>query len=194
MIRVVTIALLVVSPLFLLPGCGGASTATPSTTASSPSAAPDPSLVLKEEPAGAKSVAEVRSQGKDGEEVVVAGWIGGSETPIIQGRAAFTMVDLGLTPLECTTKPYSFCCMSKDALLPNLITVKFVDEEGKTIQKDARELLGIQEGCVVVVRGRLACGEDGKANAIAATGLFNRGYSEDPTKLASLNSGFQKPK
>ncbi len=193
MIRIATIAL-AVSPWFLLSGCGGASTATPTSSARAPSAAPDPAFVLSEEPASPKNVAEVRKHGKDGEEVVVAGWIGGSETPIVQGRAAFTMVDLSMPPLECTEKPYSFCCLSKDALLPNLIMVKFVDDNGKTIPKDARELLGIKEGCVVVVRGRLECSEDGAVNAIAASGLYNRGYTENPTKLAVFNTGFRTSK
>ena len=194
MIRVVAIALLVVSPLFPLSGCGGTSTATPSSTAQTPSAAPDPSLVLAQEPAGAKTVAEVREKGKEGEEVVVAGWIGGSEAPIIKGRAAFTMVDLQLPPPECTTKPYSYCCMAKEALLPNLIMVKFVDGDGKTILKDTHELLGIKEGCIVVVRGHLECSEDGTVNSIVASALFDRGYSDNPLKVKALDTGFQPSK
>ena len=184
MIRIVAIVLLFTFPLLVLAGCGGSSKATPTAPSKAPAAALDPSLVLKEEPAGAKSVAEIRAGGKDGEEVVVVGWVAGSMEPIIKGRAAFTIVDLGLPAPECTTKPYSFCCMPKEALLPNLIMVKFVDAEGKTILQDARELLGIKEGCIVVVRGRLECGDDGKASSIIASALFNRGYNESPTKAA----------
>ena len=202
MIRVVTLVLLVVSPLFLLSGCGSSSTATSSSTgqtssvatADTPSATPDPAYVLKEEPTGAKNVAEVREKGKNDEEVVVVGWVGGSLEPIIKGRAAFTMVDLELPAPECTTKPYSFCCMAKEALLPNLIMVKFVDADGKTILKDAHELLGIKGGCIVVVRGHLECSEDGKVNSIVANALFDRGYSDNPLKLAAFNIGFQPSK
>jgi len=191
MIRIVAIVLLFAFPLLVLAGCGGSSKATPTDSAKAPAAALDSSLVLKEEPAGAKSVAEIRAGGKDGEEVVVVGWVAGSMEPIIKGRAAFTIVDLGLPAPECTTKPYSFCCMPKEALLPNLIMVKFVDAEGKTILQDARELLGIKEGCIVVVRGRLECSEDGKVNSVVASALFNRGYSENPMKPAVLDTGFQ---
>lgn len=194
MSRVVRLALGIVVALSLLPGCGKIAT---SGASSSPPLEPvtlDSSLVLSEEPAGAKSVAEVRKNGKDGEEVVVAGWIGGSETPIIQGRAAFTMVDLRLPPPECTTKPYSYCCMPKEALLPNLIMVKFVDGDGNTILKDARELLGIKEGCIVVVRGHLECSEDGTVTSIVGNALFNRGYSENPTKLAVFQVGLPSSK
>ena len=104
MSRVVGFMLLGVAGLSLLPGCGSSATSSSSQTEN---VALDPSLVLSQEPAGAKSVAEVRQQGKDGEEVVVAGWVAGSENPIIKGRAAFTIVDLGLPPPECTTKPLS---------------------------------------------------------------------------------------
>lgn len=194
MIRVVMLALLIVSPLFFSAGCGGTSTATSSSTAPAPTVALDPSLVLPQEPAGAKSVAEVRKNGKDGEEVVVAGWVAGSKEPIIKGRAAFTIVDLELPAPECTTMPYSYCCMPKEALLPNLIMVKFVDEEGKTILKDAHDLLGIKEGCIVVVRGHLECSEDGTVNSIVANGVFDRGYSDNPLKLAVFNTGFQPSK
>ena len=189
MFRVVTLVLLVVSPLFLLSGCGGSSTATPSSTAQASTAVLDPSLVLAQEPAGAKSVAAVREKGKDGEEVVVAGWVAGSEEPIIKGRAAFTIVDLELPPPECTTKPYSYCCMPKEALLPNLVMVKFVDGDGKTILKDAHGLLGIKEGSIVVVRGRVECSEEGKVNSIVANALFVRGHTSNPTKLSVFDTG-----
>jgi len=188
MIRVAVLLLLVVSPLFLLTGCGGSSKATPSSTTRALAAAPDPTCLLTEEPAGAKSVSEVRENGKDGEEVVVAGWVAGSLEPIIKGRAAFTIVDLGLPAPECTAKPYSYCCMPKEALLPNLIMVKFVDSEGKTILKDARELLGIKEGSIVVVRGHIQCNQDGTVNCIIASALFNRGYSEKPVDNKALDS------
>lgn len=194
MVRIVTLALLVASPFFVLSGCGGSSTANPSSAVEAEPVALDPSLVLKEEPADATTVAEVREKGKNGDEVVVAGWVAGSLEPIIKGRAAFTIVDLQLPAPECTTKPYSYCCMPKEALLPNLIMVKFVDADGKTILKDARGLLGIKEGCIVVVRGNLECSEDGTVNSIVANGLFDRGYSENPLKLAVFNTGFQRAK
>ena len=195
MVRKVAWILLAVSPWVVLTGCGGGSTAaTASREASAPVAALDPDLVLTEEPAEVRSVSEVREQGQHGDEVVVAGWIGGSLEPVINGRAAFTMVDLRLPAPECTTKPYSYCCMAKEALLPNLIMVKFVDEDGRTILKDARGLLGIQEGSVVVVRGRIECSEDGVVNCIVADALFNRGYSDNPMKVAAFDTGWTPSK
>jgi len=89
--RVVLVALVAALGGSLLCGCGGSSNAATSTT-SKPTVQLDPSLVLTEEPAGALSVAELCESAKEGDEVV-AGWIAGSEQPIIEGRAAFTIVD-----------------------------------------------------------------------------------------------------
>jgi len=189
MSRVVSLTLVVVVHLSLLPGCGSSATSGSSSSSEPEKVALDPSLVLAQEPAGAKSVAEVREKGKDGEEVVVAGWVAGSEEPIIKGRAAFTIVDLQLPPPECTTKPYSYCCMPKEALLPNLVMVKFVDGDGKTVLKDAHGLLGIKEGSIVVVRGHVECSEEGKVNAVVANALFVRGHTTNPTKLSVFDTG-----
>lgn len=177
MSRVVTLILLVVAAVSFLPGCGGNSTATPSQPAQTEPVKLDPSLVLVEEPAGALSVAEVRENAKDRDEVVVAGWIAGSKQPIIEGRAAFTIVDLNLPPMKCAKIPYSYCCMPKETLLPKVVLVKFVDEQGKTILKDARGLLGIKEGATVVIRGHAKCTEEGKVIAVLANGLYVRGDS-----------------
>lgn len=192
--RVMAFAVLALIPGLLVSGCGGSPTATSSSpTAAKPAVPPDPAYQLTEEPTEVKSVAEVREQGTDGEAVVVEGWVAGSLQPIIEGRAAFTIVDLELPVPECTEEPYSYCCVPKEVLLPNLMMVKFVDEEGRTIRKDARELLGIQEGSIVTVRGRIECSEDGVVNCIVADGLFHRGYSDNPQKVASLNTGWQPP-
>jgi len=161
----------------LLSGCGGSSTATSSQSTKAEAVKLDPSLVLAEEPAEPLGVAEVREKAKDGDEVVVAGWIAGSKQPIIEGRAAFTIVDLSLPPMKCAEIPYSFCCMPKQVLLPKLVLVKFVDEQGKTILKDARGLLGIKEGATVVIRGHAKCTEEGELAAILGSGLYVRGDS-----------------
>jgi hypothetical protein len=184
--RVMALALLALVPGLLLSGCGGSSTATTSSPTTAKAVVPDPAYQLTELPPEFKSVAQVREQGTDGQEVVVQGWVAGSLQPIIEGRAAFTIVDLTLPLPECTEEPYSYCCLPKEMLLPNLIMVKFVDDEGRTIRKDARDLLGIQEGSIVVVRGRIECSEDGVVNCIVADGLFDRGYSDHPQQVDQL--------
>lgn len=193
MSRVVTLVLMAIFAVSLLSGCGGTSTATSSRSAEAEAVALDPCLVLADEPAGAVSVAEVREKAKDGDEVVVAGWIAGSKQPIIEGRAAFTIVDLSLPPMKCAEIPYSFCCMPKETLLPKVVLVKFVDEQGKTILKDARRLLGIKEAATVVIRGHAKCTEEGEVTAILADSLYVRGESYmAPKPLAMFDTGFQR--
>lgn len=192
MSRVVTPMLMAAFAVSLLSGCGGTSTASSSQRVETEAVALDPSLVLAEEPAGAVSVAEAREKATDGDEVVVAGWIAGSPQPIIEGRAAFTILDLSLPPMECAEVPYSFCCMPKETLLPKVVLVKFVDEQGKTILKDARGLLGIKEGATVVVCGHAKCTEEGEVTAVLANSLYVRGESYvAPKPLAMFDTGFQ---
>ncbi len=174
--RVVPVLLAGALAALLFSGCGGSSNATTS-TASKASVQLDPLLVLAEEPAGALSVAELRESAKEGDEVVVAGWIAGSRQPIVEGRAAFTIVDLNVPPMECTATPHTLCCVPKEVLLPRIVLVKFVDEQGKTILKDAHGLLGVKEGATVVVRGRVQCTEEGEVTALLADGVYMRGDS-----------------
>jgi hypothetical protein len=64
-----------------------------------------------------------------------------------------------------------------------------VDGDGKTILKDAHGLLGIKEGSIVVVRGRVECSEEGKVNSLVANALFVRGHTTNPTKLSVFDTG-----
>src|SRR5262245_30211879 len=135
---------------------------------------------LASEPAGARGVSEVRKAGgKDGDEVVVIGRIGGSAKPFVAGRAAFTIVDPALKPCSdregdtCET-PWDYCCDTPEDLAAATVLVKVVDKEGKTVARDAKELLGVKELQTVVVRGRAKRDEKGNLTAVQASGLFVR--------------------
>jgi hypothetical protein len=52
--------------------------------------------------------------------------------------------------------------------------VKIVDEKGKTVQEDARKLLGVNELDRVVVRGHAKRDDSGNFT-ILATGVFRSG-------------------
>lgn len=71
-------------------------------------------FLLTSEPTGATDVIKVREAAKDSDDVVIVGRIGGSEDPWVEGRAAFTIVDLSLKScLECGSegcpKPWDYC-------------------------------------------------------------------------------------
>ncbi len=71
-------------------------------------------FLLTAEPDGARDVIEVREEAKDQDDVVIVGRIGGSANPWVEGRAAFSIVDMSLKSCDeigsddCP-KPWDFC-------------------------------------------------------------------------------------
>src|SRR5262245_21474256 len=112
--------------------------------------------LLTAEPPGARGVIDVRKYAKDGDEVVVAGRVGGSSKPFTASRASFLIVDPSLKPTaECDT-PWDFCEYPKAEVAAARLNVKFVDADGKTFRGGARELFGIKELSGVVVKGKVS--------------------------------------
>jgi hypothetical protein len=132
--------------------------------------------LLDAEPAGAKGVLETRKEAKDGEEVVLVGRIAGSVKPFVEGRASFSVTDLSIKPCDvgenCPT-PWDCCCTPREVLLPATAQVKFVGGDGKTLGVGARELLGVKELLVVVVKGK-ASRDDAGNLTVVASGLYPR--------------------
>ena len=149
-------------------GCGGAS----SEPAPAASSAPESSTyLLGAEPAEAKDVIAARTDTKNDEAVVVVGRIGGDMKPWIEGRAAFSIVDRSLVPCneregdDCPT-PWDYCC-DTDKFPEAKALVKVVDEAGKLVGTDARELLGVKELQTVVVKGKAQRDEAGNLTVLA---------------------------
>ena len=133
--------------------------------------------LLGEEAAGATDVIQVREAAEDGDEVVVVGRIGGSENPWIEGRAAFSIVDVSLKACSdiegdnCPI-PWDYCC--ETTLLPtSTALVKVVDEKGDLVKSDARELLKLKELQTVVVKGK-AQRDDAGNLTVLASGVYVR--------------------
>lgn len=166
-------SLLLVASMALVAGCG-TSTTTPAATGPS---AEGKAYLLATEPASAKEVKEVRTAAKDAEEVTLVGRIGGDESPWIEGQAAFLVVDNSLKPCNekgddgCAT-PWDYCC-DADALPGLKAMVKVVDASGKTVQTDARKLLGLKELQTVIVHGKAKRDEAGNLTVLA-DGIFVR--------------------
>jgi hypothetical protein len=140
-------------------------------------------FVLPEEPTDAKTVLEARAATKDGDEVTVVGRIGGDRDPWVTDRAAFSIVDTSLTPCDerpgdtCKT-PWDYCC--EPDIAKAMATVKFVDDDGKTLAIDARQLLlvaNLKELQTVVVKGQAKRDEAGNLTVLAS-GLFVRPNGE----------------
>jgi len=151
-----------IASCLLLAASAAAVTLTPPRTlaavAAETSAADEKGYLLKEEPKDAKGVAKLKKEAKNGEDVVIVGRIGGRKNPWIKGAAAFSIVDEGVKSCDqihgdsCPT-PWDYCCMAD--LPKSTVFVTFVDDAGKVVKKDARQLLKVKELQTVVVKGRV---------------------------------------
>ena len=135
--------------------------------------------LLADEPVGARGVLEVKGDVKDGDVVLVVGRVGGRVDPFVKGRASFTIVDPSLKscsdrPGDNCETPWDYCCEHPNDLARATLFVKFTDEEGKAVERDARELLGIKPSQTVVVRGKAKRDADGNLTVLASA-LYARG-------------------
>ena len=143
--------------------------------------------LLPAEPAGALDVAEVRKRAGKGETVVLVGRVGGSVRPFVPGRAIFTLVGRGLKacsdiPGDECTKPWDYCCETKEAILANSATIQLVAPGGGKAGPLRTEIKGrtgpgggrsIRELSELVVVGTVSVAEKG-ALVVNATQVFVR--------------------
>ncbi|MFT5323807.1 MAG: hypothetical protein ACI8P0_001658 [Planctomycetaceae bacterium] len=177
--------IVILASLLLAAGCAGEASTTTSTTTDSTRPTIDGSkYLLTEEPTEVATVIEAREQSEDGEDIVLVGRIGGSVNPWIEGRAAFSIVDPTLKACsdipgdECKI-PWDYCCETHK-LPTSTALVKFVDDDGRPLKADARELLSLKELQTVVVRGKAQRDEAGNLTVLAS-GLFVRDTSKAAT-------------
>jgi hypothetical protein len=132
---------------------------------------------LAEEPEDAIGVIDARESASDGAPLTVVGRIGGTTSPWVNGRAAFTLLDASLVMVAegadtgegeiCTGD----CCAAERAHATLL--VKFLDDTGRLLEVDSRQLLGIAENDMVVVCGKAKTDKNGNV-ALVADAVFVR--------------------
>jgi hypothetical protein len=113
-------------------------------------------LLLKKEPAGALTPTAAKAAiAKGPKEVVIAGRIAANGMdPFVKDKASFAMLQLpddhgsqpGHNPDDC---PF---CKKKLAKAP-MVAVQFVGVDKNELPIDARELFGVENNAVVVIRG-----------------------------------------
>jgi hypothetical protein len=139
--------------------------------------------LLATEPAAAKSILQVREESKHGDEVVLVGRIGGDVNPWVEGRAAFSLVDLSAKacsdiPGDSCPTPWDYCCET-DKLVKGKTLVKLVGADGKPVATDARELLGVKELDTLVVQGQAQRDDSGNLTILASK-IFVRAGGASP--------------
>ena len=158
--------------LAALVGCGAQTPAPPQAAARPVAAAAGAQYLLASEPAAAKSILQVREESKHGDEVVLVGRIGGDVNPWVEGRAAFSLVDLSARacsdiPGDTCPTPWDYCCET-DKLVKGKTLIKFVGGDGKPVATDARELLGVKELDTLVVQGTAQRDDSGNLTILAS--------------------------
>ena len=132
---------------------------------------------LAEEPEDAIGVIDARQSASDGVPLTVVGRIGGTTSPWVNGRAAFMLLDASLVMVAegadtsedqiCTGD----CCAAERAHATML--VKILDDEGRLLAVDSRQLLSIAENDMVVVCGKAKTDKNGNV-ALIADAVFVR--------------------
>jgi predicted small lipoprotein YifL len=148
-------------------------------------------LLLAEEPADAQTLLDWREGEQEGETITLVGQIGGMpnpwgdtppDFPWRAGEATFFVVDPATVAefadhaaedADAHAADCPFCARKAASKSGSVAAVSFLASDGQAISIDARELLGVKTGDVVVVHGRpKPMGED--LLVIEAEGLFIR--------------------
>jgi hypothetical protein len=141
-----------------------------------PSAAIPAGLLLSEAPAGAKDVAAVVKEAKNGDEVVVRGRIGGRAEPFVGDRAVVQIIDPAIkacseNPGDGCTTPWDVCCEPTDRLLAGSLLVQVLDADGRPLKAGLKGVGGLQPLSTIIVKGKAARPEGSKAVTVNATSL-----------------------
>ncbi len=156
--------LLLATGVVALWGCNLSTTPT-STPTSNISQNFAPQFIAAVEPVDPFSVGAARQSAEHDQAISIEGRIGGTPQPFVNGLAAFTMVDFSIPDCcgaECTTPE-----CSPAELAQNIVTVKFVDQNKKTLTVDARELLNLKEKDAVVIDGLVQRDQHGNFTVLA---------------------------
>lgn len=155
----------------------GCDSSSDSTESSSRLPADAGSYLLADEPAGAMGVIAAREAAENGAPLVLVGRVGGAENPWINGRAAFTVLDASMTVVgegEDSGEGemcLGDCCASERVACTAL--VKVVDGAGRLVPVDSRQLLGLNNFDVVVVKGTAKRDDSGNF-VMLASGVYVR--------------------
>ena len=169
-------AILALASIFALASCSeekGAASSSTSEEDSSLSA-----LVIKEEPAKAIDISDLRKTAKAGDLVTFSGDVLGSMNVFMDGRAVMILGDpkkmtaCNLIPGDECETPWDVCCDDPDVIKASIVTVQAVDEAGKPLKEGFKGIGGMKELSSLVVTGEVAKGSTDSNMLVNATGIF----------------------
>jgi len=131
-------------------------------------------FLLSEEPSGAIGVAEAKQRLEKNNDVVLLGRIEAGEfAPWDDGKASFLITDATIEHHHHADDHECAFCKGKKDPLEMMAIVRFLDDDMKVLSIDARELLGVKEKQLVVVRGRGEVDDLGQLT-VSADGIYLR--------------------
>jgi hypothetical protein len=161
-----------------IPSCGDGSSIHPS--AKAPAASLPADLFASVAPQNPKGVKELRQSANRGDEVVVAGRIGGRVDPFSPDRAVVLIAENTMPTcdkagsMESCKTPWDYCCDDPSMVAANLATVQVVDAAGKPLKASLQGAGKLQPKSEIVVKGKVAQKDD-KTLVINATSIFVKG-------------------
>jgi hypothetical protein len=142
-----------------LVGCGGnekqQEKKSPEAAAQTSAGSLPKDLFAASAPPDAKPVADAIGALKDGDQVVLAGYVGGRAEPFVEGRAAFLLADEKKAPAcsdGCST-PWDACCTDGSVIAANSLNVMVVDAQGAPLKVSLNGQSGLKPGASAVVAG-----------------------------------------
>lgn len=136
------------------------------------------SFLLKEAPADARPVAEVRQNAKPGDVVVLTGRIGGTEEPFTQGFATFVVADEALEFCDelggedhCPM-PWDACCEDPDKVAASRALVQIPGADSRPLRVGLAESGLLAPNDTVVVAGTVAVGSTPDNLIVDASGIY----------------------
>lgn len=133
-------------------------------------------MFVDEKPADAKPLAEAKKNAKQGDKIVFEAKIGGRPEPFVKNRAIFLVADrtlkiCGEEETECASSSEP-CCGSSEARSQKLLTIQFVDKDGKPLRVGAEGVHGLESRARIVVEGTVAKVDDKGNVTVTATKVF----------------------
>ena len=157
--KITAIALGLFATGLVIVGCESNEDATaPAAAQSAPDVPLPDGLVVADAPAGAQDVTKVKQTAKDGDAVVVCGWIGGQEAPLAKNRAVMTLADKSLpscvkSPMDDCKTPWDSCCEPVEDRTAKTATVQVVDANGKPLAATLESIAGLKPLSKITVSG-----------------------------------------
>jgi hypothetical protein len=135
-------------------------------------------ILLKEKPADAIKISELRTNHKAGETVTFTGQIIGSKKVFMDSLAIMTMGDptkmktCNLIPGDSCTTPWDVCCDDPDVVKANIVSVQILDSSGAPFKAGLKGLSGIKEMSDLTITGVVEKSSNDQNMIINATGIF----------------------